>query len=90
MDWSGVDYCDVFISRLSFWRHPFTAEDHWWSSDECLLSLNLFWLKTPCFYFIVTDFDIYEQFLSERDSAPFIFSVLKRTETQQLEQALNF
>ncbi len=25
MDWSGVDYCDVFI-RLSFWRHPFTAE----------------------------------------------------------------
>ncbi len=23
--WSGVDYCDVFI-RLSFWRHPFTAE----------------------------------------------------------------
>ncbi len=24
MDWSGVDYC-VFI-RLSFWRHPFTAE----------------------------------------------------------------
>ncbi len=32
MDWSGVDYCDVFI-RLSFWRHPFTAEHpllrHW-------------------------------------------------------------
>ncbi len=25
MDWSGVDYCDVCI-RLSFWRHPFTAE----------------------------------------------------------------
>ncbi len=25
MDWSGVDYCDVFI-RLSFWRHPFTTE----------------------------------------------------------------
>ncbi len=25
MDWSAVDYCDVFI-RLSFWRHPFTAE----------------------------------------------------------------
>ncbi len=24
MDWSGVDYCDVFI-RLSFWRHPFTV-----------------------------------------------------------------
>ncbi len=32
MDWTGVDYCDVFI-RLSFWRHPFTAEHplmkHW-------------------------------------------------------------
>ncbi len=32
MDWSAVDYCDVFI-RLSFWRHPFTAEHpllrHW-------------------------------------------------------------
>ncbi len=27
MDWSGVDYCDVFISCSSFWRHPFTAED---------------------------------------------------------------
>ncbi len=25
MDWSAVDYCDVLI-RLSFWRHPFTAE----------------------------------------------------------------
>ncbi len=32
MDWSGVDYCDVFI-RLSFWWHPFTEEHpllrHW-------------------------------------------------------------
>ncbi len=29
MDWSGVDYCDAFISLfgLSFWRHPFTAGD---------------------------------------------------------------
>ncbi len=29
MDWSGVDYCDVFyqLFGLSFWRHPFTAED---------------------------------------------------------------
>ncbi len=28
MDWSGVDYCDVFnqLFGLSFWRHPFTAE----------------------------------------------------------------
>ncbi len=24
-NWWTVDYCDVFI-RLSFWRHPFTAE----------------------------------------------------------------
>ncbi len=29
MDWSGVDYCGIFISclKISFWRHPFTAED---------------------------------------------------------------
>ncbi len=29
MDLSGVDYCDVCVQviRLSFWRHPFTAED---------------------------------------------------------------
>ncbi len=29
MDWSGVDYCDDFnqLFGLSFWRHPFTAED---------------------------------------------------------------
>ncbi len=28
MDWSDVDYCDVFISCFDlFWRHPFTAED---------------------------------------------------------------
>ncbi len=28
MDWSVVDYCDVFnqLFGLSFWRHPFTAE----------------------------------------------------------------
>ncbi len=25
LTWWTVDYCDVFI-RLSFWRHPFTAE----------------------------------------------------------------
>ncbi len=34
VNWSAVDYCDVFI-RLSFWRHPFTAEHpllrHWCS-----------------------------------------------------------
>ncbi len=32
VNWWTVDYCDVFI-RLSFWRHPFTAEHpllrHW-------------------------------------------------------------
>ncbi len=29
MDWSHVEYCDVFyqLFGLSFWRHPFTAED---------------------------------------------------------------
>ncbi len=38
MDWSGVDYCGLLwcfyqLFRLSFWRHPFTAEHpllrHW-------------------------------------------------------------
>ncbi len=46
MDWSAVDYCDVFI-RLSFWRHPFTAEHPllcdtflqiWSSSYICIIS----------------------------------------------------
>ncbi len=39
MDWSGVDYCDVFI-RLSFWRHPFTTEHpllRHWCSDTFLM-----------------------------------------------------
>ncbi len=28
LDWSGVDYCNVFISCLdSFWRHPFTTDE---------------------------------------------------------------
>ncbi len=32
LEWCGllVDYCDVFFNQLfglSFWRHPFTAED---------------------------------------------------------------
>ncbi len=51
MDWCGVDYCDVFI-RLSFWRHPFTAEHpllrHWcsdtflqiWWRNKLILILN--------------------------------------------------
>ncbi len=33
---SGVYYCDVFI-RLSFWRHPFTAE----TLMQCYISPNL-------------------------------------------------
>ncbi len=58
MDWSGVDYCDVFI-RLSFWRHPFTAEHpllrHWcrdtflqiWWRNKLILILDglHFWLN---------------------------------------------
>ncbi len=58
MDWSGVDYCDVFI-RLSFWRHPFTAEhpllrhwcrDTWWrhkhifSKSSFVNKLLLIWI----------------------------------------------
>ncbi len=27
MYWSGVDYCFYQLFGLSFWRHPFTAED---------------------------------------------------------------
>ncbi len=29
LDWTGVNYRDVFnqLFGLSFWRHPFTAED---------------------------------------------------------------
>ncbi len=48
MDWSGVDYCDVLI-RLSFWRHPFTAEHplrrHWCSA-------TLFWLRNKLIYIL--------------------------------------
>ncbi len=38
VNWWTVDYCDVFI-RLSFWRHPFTAEHpllRHWCSDTFL------------------------------------------------------
>ncbi len=40
LEWCGllVDYCDVFI-RLSFWRHPFTAEHpllRQWCNDTFL------------------------------------------------------
>ncbi len=40
MDWSGVDYCDVFI-RLSFWRHPFTAEHLLLRLMQCYIYQNL-------------------------------------------------
>ncbi len=44
LDWSGVDYCDVFISSLnSFWRHPFTAEDPL-GSKRCSVSHTLIYL----------------------------------------------
>ncbi len=36
VNWWTVDYCDVFI-RLSFWRHPFTAE----TLMQCYISPNL-------------------------------------------------
>ncbi len=42
MDWSRVDYLWIIVMffyqlfRLSFWRHPFTAEDQlvskWWNA----------------------------------------------------------
>ncbi len=62
MDWSGVDYCDVFI-RLSFWRHPFTAEHpllrHWcrdtflqtWWRNKLILILN--GMRVSTFIFLV-------------------------------------
>ncbi len=44
--WTGVDYYDVFI-RLSFWRHPFTAEHpllrHW---------CNAIWWRNNLIYFL--------------------------------------
>ncbi len=50
MDWSGVDYCDVFI-RLSFWRHPFTAEDlllrHW-----CNATFLQIWWRNKLIYIL--------------------------------------
>ncbi len=65
MDWSAVDYCDVFI-RLSFWRHPFTAEhpllrhwcrdtflQTWWRHKLILISDDL---RVNTFYFEVNYF----------------------------------
>ncbi len=45
---SAVDYCDVFI-RLSFWRHPFTAEHtllRHWCRDTFL---QIWWRNKPFF-----------------------------------------
>ncbi len=39
MDWTGVDFCFYQLFRLSFWRHPFTAEDPLlskWCNAKCL------------------------------------------------------
>ncbi len=56
MDWSAVDYCDVFI-RLSFWRHPFTAEHpllRHWCRDTFLMKkhtqMNWGWTHSQCFW----------------------------------------
>ncbi len=34
----GLERCGLlwFFIRLSFWRHPFTAEIHWWDTDAML------------------------------------------------------
>ncbi len=32
----GLLWCFYQLFGLSFWRHPFTAEDHWWASDVTL------------------------------------------------------
>ncbi len=32
MDWGLVDFV-MFLSAVSVWRHPFTAEDPWWGSN---------------------------------------------------------
>ncbi len=31
MDWCGLLWCFYQLFGLSFWRHPFTAEDPWWA-----------------------------------------------------------
>ncbi len=60
MDWSGVDYlwCFYKLFGLSFWRHPFTAEDplvskwcnatilHIWWRNKLLYILNELRLST--------------------------------------------
>ncbi len=43
MDLSGVDYCGFYqLFGLSFWRHPFTAEDplvsKWWNAKFLKIS----------------------------------------------------
>ncbi len=45
MDWSGVDYWDVFyqLFGLSFWRHPFTADDPFLSKWCNATFLQIWW-----------------------------------------------
>ncbi len=46
-DWSGVDYCGFYqLFGLSFWRHPFTAEDLWVSKWCNATFLNDLWVTT--------------------------------------------
>ncbi len=33
LEWCGLLWCFISCLDLSFWRHPFTAEDPWWASD---------------------------------------------------------
>ncbi len=36
LEWCGLLLCIYQLFGLSFWRHPFTAEEHWWGSDAML------------------------------------------------------
>ncbi len=46
--WTGVVWIIVLFG-LSFWRHPFTAEDHCWASDVMLNFSKSFELSEFCF-----------------------------------------
>ncbi len=54
-DGTGVDYCDDFIMfGLSFWRHPFTADDplvsKWCKLMYILNGLNLYFFAKLFLY----------------------------------------
>ncbi len=52
MDWSGVDYCDVYqLSGLSFWRHPFTAADPL-LSKWCNATFLQIWWRNKLIYIL--------------------------------------